>query len=58
MYFSSGRRPNGYDSSHAALGVAPYYVPAAPVKYHNPSKFQLISAGVDGVFRTGEFVGS
>lgn len=53
MYFSSGRRANGYDASHAALGVSPYYQQLAPLKYHNANSFQLISAGANGVFGPG-----
>lgn len=65
VYFSSGKRKNGYNSgglaSHeiAALdGVAPYFdafllTPAAIytiTDYLNPTTFQIISAGLDGRF--------
>jgi hypothetical protein len=56
VYFSSGRRPDGYDTSHAiaGLGVGPYIQQTAPTtKFYNSTSFQLISAGPDFVFGPG-----
>ena len=54
VYFSSGRRDNGYDLTHAIAafnGVTPYYQAAG--QYYNKSTFQLISAGAGQPIWTG-----
>ena len=68
-YFSSYKTASGYERYHAAfgtsdcgsLGVSPYadLLPnppsyaAPPPRYLNPSTFQIVSAGADGVFGRG-----
>ncbi len=52
-YFSSGVTNNSYTPTDcASLGVQPYYTPLAGglVQYANPTGFQIISAGPDGVW--------
>jgi len=60
VYFSSGRRPDGYNPTHMIAGlnnVSPYAQQTAPtVKYYNSTTFQLISAGPDGIFGPGSTV--
>lgn len=58
VYFSSNRRPNGYDRTNPAggtpvntLGVSPYMDSATT--YYNPDSFQIVSAGVNLQFGTG-----
>jgi general secretion pathway protein G len=68
LYFSSYKSTNGYNNfpattfytagDNATQGVSPYYLttkPGPPVTYQyvNPDKYQIISAGADGVFGTG-----
>jgi prepilin-type N-terminal cleavage/methylation domain-containing protein len=54
VYFSSNRRPNGYDTTANSLGVKPYQMQTMPtVKFYMPESFQLISAGADGLFGAG-----
>jgi prepilin-type N-terminal cleavage/methylation domain-containing protein len=56
IYFSSNRRPNGYDTTANSLGVKPYLMQSGPpVKFYMPESFQLISAGADGAFGPGGF---
>ncbi len=62
MYFSSGKRADGYFNwPQNTTGIAPYYskapaVPlAAPTGYYHPTKFQLISAGLNEAFGPGGF---
>jgi prepilin-type N-terminal cleavage/methylation domain-containing protein len=54
IYFSSNKRPDGYDPTPNSLGVRPYQMTnAPPLKFYMPTSFQLISAGADGVFGPG-----
>jgi type II secretory pathway pseudopilin PulG len=53
LFFSSGNRMNGYNDADATLGVAPYYEAVNPKRYLNPSSFQIISAGQNGLFGAG-----
>jgi prepilin-type N-terminal cleavage/methylation domain-containing protein len=54
IYFSSNRRPNGYDTTVNSLGVRPYQMQTTPtIKFYMPESFQLISAGADGEFGLG-----
>jgi prepilin-type N-terminal cleavage/methylation domain-containing protein len=54
IYFSSNRRPNGYDTTANSLGVKPYLMQSGPpTKFYMPESFQLISAGADGAFGPG-----
>jgi prepilin-type N-terminal cleavage/methylation domain-containing protein len=56
IYFSSNKRPNGYDPTPNSLGVKPYQMTnAPPLKFYMPESFQLISAGANGVFGEGGF---
>jgi hypothetical protein len=57
-YFSSFGKRNGYNpfgtTDCGVLGVWPYAKSLGPMpEYHNPSTFQLISAGEDGRFGAG-----
>jgi prepilin-type N-terminal cleavage/methylation domain-containing protein len=54
LYFSAGKRPDGYVNSNALFAVAPYFQSAGPpIKFHNSTSYQLISAGPDGEFGPG-----
>lgn len=53
VYFSSGKRSNGYEAGLAQViaglnNVRPYQRPAG--RYLNPNTFQIISAGPDRIF--------
>ena len=69
VYFSSGRRPDGYNTAipaNALFNVSPYIQtaavpavppnPGSPAKFWNSSTFQIISAGNDGNFGPGGIV--
>jgi prepilin-type N-terminal cleavage/methylation domain-containing protein len=54
IYFSSNKRPNGYDTTPNSLGVKPYQMTnTPPLKFYMPDSFQLISGGADGLFGPG-----
>jgi type II secretory pathway pseudopilin PulG len=54
IYFSSNKRPNGYDPTANSLGVKPYLMQTTPtMQFYMPDSFQLISAGADGKFGPG-----
>jgi prepilin-type N-terminal cleavage/methylation domain-containing protein len=54
VYFSSGKRADGYGAANALFGVAPYIQTAGvPTKFFNSTSYQLISAGPDGAFGPG-----
>jgi hypothetical protein len=61
VYFSAYNRANGYPryaslappSDCGSLGVSPYAENAAANRYHNPNRYQIISAGEDGLFGPG-----
>jgi hypothetical protein len=61
-YFSSYGTRNGYNSpinprydtgDCATLKVQPYYQSANPKLFYNPTGFQIVSAGADGLFGPG-----
>jgi prepilin-type N-terminal cleavage/methylation domain-containing protein len=53
LFFSSGKKRNGYQDADATLGVAPYYEATGPKRYVNPSTYQIISAGRDSKLGAG-----
>jgi hypothetical protein len=63
IYFSSYGVRNGYNSpikrryangDGDSLQVQPYYKSADPLEFLNPTGFQIISAGADGLFGPGD----
>jgi len=53
-YFCSGRKANNYGKDCSSLKVAPYFKKGSdPVDYYNRNSFQIISAGMDGIFGPG-----
>jgi hypothetical protein len=55
VYFSSGKRKNGYTMDNPTLvpGGAYFEVGTNPPRYWNPTTFQIISAGKNGTFGRG-----
>jgi len=49
-----GRSPGKYSTDCPSLKVAPYYKKESdPVRYYHQNTFQIISAGMDGIFGPG-----